>query len=77
MVHRRHPDHGADVDRFITAAVAAALAAYRAVHPVRDDLLHALRVAQELHEHLYAVTHLPRWQYVPHAALPALLAHPG
>ena len=28
-------------------------------------------------EHLYAVTHLPRWQYVPHAALPALLAHPG
>ena len=77
VVHRRHPDRGADVDRFITAAVAAALAAYRAVHPVRDDLLHALRVAQELHEHLYAVTHLPRWQYVPHAALPALLAHPG
>ena len=34
----------------------------------------ARRVAQELHEYHYAAAHLPRWMYVPHAAMPALLA---
>ena len=71
VVKRRHPDRGADVDEFIEAAIDAALAAYG---PVDRDLLHALRVAQELHEYRYAATHLPRWMYVPAAALPALLA---
>lgn len=71
VVKRRHPDRGAEVDQFIESAVDAALAAYG---PVDRDLLHALRVAQELHEYLYAATHLPRWMYVPAAALPALLA---
>lgn len=70
VVKRRHPNRGAEVDEFIRAAVDAALAAYG---PVDRDLLHALRVAQELHEYLYAATHLPRWMYVPAAALPALL----
>ncbi len=70
VVRRRHPDRGADVETFITAATAAALAAYG---PVDDATLHALRVAQELHEFRYAATHLPRWIYVPDAALPALL----
>jgi acetolactate synthase-1/2/3 large subunit len=37
-------------------------------------LSRALRVAQELHEFRYAATHLPRWMYVPDAALPALLS---
>lgn len=70
VVKRRHPDRGVDVDRFIALAVDAALAAYG---PVDREVLHALRVAQELHEYLYAATHLPRWMYVPAAALPALL----
>lgn len=70
VVKRRHPDRGAEVDQFIEAAVNAALAAYG---PVDRDVLHALRVAQELHEYRYAATHLPRWTYVPAAALPALL----
>jgi maltokinase len=70
VVKRRHPDRGADVERFIAAATAAALDAYGAVDA---EKLHALRVAQELHEFLYAATHLPRWIYVPDAALPALL----
>lgn len=70
VVKRRHPDRGAEVDQFIEAAVNAALAAYG---PVDRDVLHALRVAQELHEYRYAATHLPRWMYVPAAALPALL----
>ena len=70
VVKRRHPDRRADVDEFIAAATEAALAAYG---PVDRELLHALRVAQELHEYRYAATHLQRWMYVPAAALPALL----
>ena len=70
VVKRRHPDRAVDVDQFIAAATEAALVAYG---PVDRDLLHALRVAQELHEYRYAATHLPRWMYVPAAALPALL----
>jgi maltokinase len=35
--------------------------------------LHAFRVQQVLREIIYAARHLPRWMYVPDAALPALL----
>jgi maltokinase len=35
--------------------------------------LHAFRVQQVLREIVYAARHLPRWMYVPDAALPALL----
>ncbi|MGB8860285.1 MAG: hypothetical protein WCC60_13550 [Ilumatobacteraceae bacterium] len=70
VVKRRHPSRGAEVGQFIAAATEAALAAYG---PVDADKFHALRVAQELHEFRYAATHLPRWLYVPDAALPALL----
>ncbi len=73
VIKRRHPDRVDDVDRFIAAGVAAALASYRNVHSVADELLPAFRVAQELHEYCYAATHLPRWLYVPDAALPVLL----
>ena len=31
-------------------------------------------VEQECREYVYAARHLPRWLYVPDAALPALLA---
>jgi maltokinase len=72
VVKRRHPDRVADVDEFIAVATEAALTAYG---PVDRTLLRALRVAQELHEFRYAATHLPRWMYVPAAALPALLSH--
>ena len=73
VVKRRHPDRIDDVEHLANAAITAALAAYRSVHPVADDLLYALRVAQELHEYCYAASHLPRWLYVPDASLPALL----
>ena len=73
VVKRRHPDRVDDVERFIAAGIAAARDAYRADHVVADDLLYALRVAQELHEYCYAASHLPRWLYVPDASLPALL----
>ena len=73
-VKRRHPDREADVQRFISAGVDAALTAYEARHAVDRPVLRALRVAQELHEYHYAAAHLPRWMYVPDAAMPALLA---
>lgn len=73
VVRRRHPDRVADVESFIAAAVAAALEEYEVRLPVDHGVLRAMRVAQELHEYLYAATALPRWMYVPHAALPALL----
>jgi maltokinase len=37
------------------------------------DLLKAFRLQQVLREIIYAARHLPRWMYVPDAALPALL----
>lgn len=73
VVKRRHPDRVHDVERFVSAGITSALDSYRNVHPVADDLLQAFRVAQELHEYCYAASHLPRWLYVPDAALPALL----
>ena len=39
-----------------------------------EGLLRPLRVAQELHELVYAERYLPGWRYVPDHALPALLA---
>jgi maltokinase len=35
--------------------------------------LRAFRTQQALREIIYAASHLPRWMYVPDAALPALL----
>ena len=73
VVKRRRPDRADDVDRFMRAAVAAALAAYGADHVVDDELLLAFRAAQELHEYAYSIHHLPHWRYVADAALPTLL----
>lgn len=73
VVKRRHPERGADVDRFTAATTSAALQAYTAAHTVDTEVLRAMRVAQELHEYCYAAAHLPHWVYVPDAALPPLL----
>lgn len=48
---------------------ASSLFEERSLRPLRP-----LRVAQELHELVYAATYLPEWRYVPERALPALLA---
>jgi len=73
VVKRRRPHRYDDVGRFNRSATAAALDAYREVHPVDDRLLLAFRVAQELHEYAYSIHHLPHWRYVADAALPSLL----
>jgi maltokinase len=74
VLKRRHPDRQVEVEQFIGTAIAAALQAYVREHQVDHAVLHALCVAQELHEYGYAVAHLPHWRYVPDAALPAVLA---
>lgn len=72
-----HPSVLADVD---TTCRAAFLDAYTTRISARDHaelydpaLLSAFRMQQVLREIVYAARHLPRWMYVPDAALPALL----
>ena len=78
IVERRRP--GRSLDALIHDAAEACLEAYRdelaalGVPDLFDDrLLRPFRVAQELHEFVYASRYLPGWRYVPDAALPALL----
>lgn len=73
VVKRRHRNRVEDAERFIAAGVTGALESYRNFFPIDDRLLRAFRVTQELHEYCYAAHRLPRWLYVPDAALPALL----
>ncbi len=73
VVKRRCPDRAADVDAFVDAATTAALRAYTSVHHVDTEVLHAFQIAQELHEYVYSIHHLPHWRYVADAALPRLL----
>ena len=40
-------------------------------------LVRPFRLRQVCREFTYAATHLPRWSYVPEAALPALLQEAG
>lgn len=71
VVRKHHPElDPAAVDAAAAAARAAFLAAYGDVDPA---LLRAFSVRQVCREFTYAATHLPRWAYVPEAALPMLL----
>jgi maltokinase len=78
--------HAPDADRhvldtWIHEARQRFLATYRQVLAERNSsellderLLAPFAVEQECREYVYAARHLPRWLYVPDAALPALLA---
>jgi maltokinase len=72
VVARRRREHAAEVERFVAEATRAALDGYGSLAPVDDSMLRPLQVIQELHELVYAATVLPRWSYVPEAALAAL-----
>ena len=83
LVLRRHaPELDPDaVDAAAGAARQGFLDAYRAGlgehrRLLDDRLLLPLAVRQVCREFTYAATHLPRWSYVPEAALPALLEDP-
>jgi maltokinase len=79
VVARRVPEaHDALAD-WIERARAAFLGAYRM--ELDDDdtlfdgrLLHPFSVVQEAHEYRYATAYVPRWRYVPDAAMPAAIA---
>jgi maltokinase len=78
VVHRL-PDTADAVADWIERARAAFLSAYRSeLGPHRalydDRLLHPFAVEQEAHEFCYASAYLPRWRYVPDAAMPAAIA---
>ena len=62
-----------DVTDACAEAYRGELAALDASALFDEQLLRPLRVAQELHEFVYAARYLPTWRYVPDRALPALL----
>jgi maltokinase len=79
VVRRHNPDLDAAVVGQMAATTRAAfLTSYRAALADRADLLDQRLLApfalrQVCREFTYAATHLPRWSYVPEAALPMLL----
>lgn len=78
VLRRRLPDMRDAVDEYIRQAQALTLATYAAAQGLDlaavDAQLFALRIVQELHEMVYAHRSLPRWMYVPQAALVTLMA---
>jgi maltokinase len=72
VVRRHHPELAADaVARAANTMRASFLAAYGG--DLDDGLLLSFSLRQVCREFTYAATHLPRWSYVPQAALPILL----
>jgi maltokinase len=79
--HRTEHFDAALVEEWIAGAQGALLDRYRAAlaeagrpHLLDESLLPTLRVRQVVREYLYAARHLPHWRYVPHSALPAVVA---
>lgn len=86
LVLRRHEPHHdlAAVTAAAEMCEAAFLTTYAVTvtslgHPglVQPDLVRGFRLRQVCREFSYAAVHLPRWSYVPEAALPALLPPPS
>lgn len=81
IVAHKYTDLDADVSsQAETLSRAAFLDAYRTrlsdlghAELLDESALRAFRMQQVLREIIYAARHLPRWMYVPDAALPALL----
>lgn len=79
VVRHHHPDLDAKaIDRAATAAASSFLMAYRTGTEGWDffdkRLFTSCRARQICREFTYAATHLPRWSYVPEAALPMLIS---
>ncbi len=78
VVARRHPEHAAAASAWSERSRRTFLDGYRSGLGDRralfdDRLLAPFEVAQEAHEFVYAARYLPRWTYVPDAAMPAVL----
>ena len=82
IVVKRNPERADEVETWIHAATQRAYTAYTATwpegaaHPDTAVILRGLSAIQELHEFVYAARSLPRWLYVPDAALSALFPLP-
>ncbi len=79
VVARREPAAVESLEAWIERARSLFLSAYREAlgeHASLFDerLLAPFSVAQEAHEYRYAASYLPRWRYVPDAAMPAAIA---
>jgi maltokinase len=79
VVTRLQPAATQAIGAWIERSRDAFLTAYRDALGDRSEvfeerLLGAFAVAQEAHEFVYAARYLPRWRYVPDAAMPAVLA---
>ena len=78
VVARRRPEYAAAAAAWAERSRRTFLDAYRGGLGDRralfdDRLLGPFEVAQEAHEFVYAARYLPRWTYVPDAAMPAVL----
>lgn len=71
VVRKHHPD--LDTEAVTWTAALARSSFLEAYGEVDRALLRAFSVRQVCREFTYAATHLPRWSYVPEAALPMLL----
>jgi maltokinase len=65
----------AEVRETFLGSYQSALAARRGAELYEPRLLNTFRLQQVLREIIYAARHLPRWMYVPDAALSALLGN--
>jgi maltokinase len=79
VVRRHHPDLDAALfDHAATVARDSFLDSYRSgtagLNVLDERLLTPFRLRQLCRELTYAATHLPRWSYVPEAALPMLVS---
>lgn len=74
VAQHRHREDADTLDVLIAECVDTALEAYRqvAAELVDDEVLTVCRLAQELHEMLYASRHINRWMYAPIATLRAM-----
>lgn len=87
VAQKRRPDAALRLESLLAASTRAALHGYRTgigsaqVQWLLDETsLWPMRVAQELHELVYAARHLPTWTYAPLATLGAMFpgeAHRG
>jgi maltokinase len=78
VVARRHPANAAAALAWSERSRRTFLESYRGDLGDRralfdDRVLAPFEVAQEAHEFVYAARYLPRWTYVPDAAMPAVL----
>ena len=66
--------HNPDLDpEKVLATAAAGRAAFLNAYPADERLVRPFALRQVCREFTYAATHLPRWSYVPEAALPMAL----